>query len=78
MLRTTKTVTINGSSILKTGELVATMYCAIAEDGNVSSSQNIVNRELYEANKDSVRKDFDEFTALCRLEEDKEDNEDAE
>lgn len=78
MLKTTKTVTINGSSILETGELVATMYCAIAEDGNVSSSQNIVNRELYEVNKDSVRKDFDEFTALCRLEEDKEDNEDAE
>lgn len=72
MLETTKTTTINGTSRTNDNEVVATMYYTIGKSGTVSNNMNIVNKELYEANKAAVRADIDNFTALCRTEEDAE------
>lgn len=71
MLVTTKATTINGTSKLSSGEIIATMHFSISENGNINSSDNIANKTLYQANKALVRSDMDEFTALCREEEDK-------
>lgn len=71
MLKTTKSVVINGTSRTEAGEIIATMHFSISENGNIQSSDNIANKELYKANKSLVRTDMDEFTAKCREEEDK-------
>lgn len=70
MLKTSKSITINGTSKLSTGEIVATMHCTIKENGEIVSSDNIVNKSLYDENKELVRADMDEFTMYCRLIED--------
>lgn len=72
MLETTKTITINGTSKSNNNQIIATMYCVFNENGTISSGSNIINQELYEANKEAVRADIDEFTALYRSDEDKE------
>lgn len=71
MLKATRSVVINGTSKLESGEVVATMHFSINENGNIQSSDNIVNKVLYQENKKQIRADMDEFTALCREEEDK-------
>ena len=71
MLKTTKSVVINGSSRTASGEVIATMHFSISESGNIQSSENVANKTLYQANKKLVRDDMDEFTAICREEEDK-------
>lgn len=71
MLKATRSVVINGASKLESGEIVATMHFSINENGNIQSSDNIVNKALYQENKKQIRADMDEFTALCREEEDK-------
>lgn len=75
MLKTTKTTTLNGNSITEDGIYIASMSCTINEAGNISINSNISNIELYEQNKAMVRKDIDDFTALCRNKEDE--NEEA-
>lgn len=75
MLKTTKTTTLNGNSITEDGTFIASMHCTIDDNGNISTSSNISNKELYEKNKAMVRKDMDDFTALCRNKEDE--NEEA-
>ncbi len=72
MLKTTKSTTLNGNSVTEDGTYIASMSCTIDEAGNVSTSSSIANRELYEKNKAMVRKDMDDFTALCRSKEDEE------
>ena len=70
MLNTTKSVVITGSSKSESGEIIATMHFSINEKGDANKSEVIANKELYKANKVQVRKDFDEFTAICREAED--------
>lgn len=72
MLETTKTTTINGTSKSEDNQIIATMYCTFNENGTISSGSNIINQELYEANKEEVRTDIDKFTALYRSNEDME------
>ncbi len=68
MLITERTTTINGKSEIG-GQVVAAMYCSIGEKGTVTSNTNIVNGEIYSANKAEVQADIDAFTKLCRTEE---------
>ena len=70
MLVTTKATTINGTSKLSTGEVIATMQYSIKENGKPVSTSAVANEDLYEQNKDLVRADMDEFTAYCRKIED--------
>lgn len=68
MLKFTKSITVNGQSLITVDGadvLVATMNATIpAEDAptqGITKSNFIQNQELYKANKDTVRKDIDDF-----------------
>lgn len=70
MLKTTKTVTIKGTSSTDEGRIIATMNCTISDNLSMTSSENIADMELYKANTNLVRADMDAFTAHCRSVED--------
>lgn len=70
MLRTTKTITISGTSVAENGQVIATMHCSLPTNGAPNSSDNISNTVLYEENIEQVRADIDEFKAYCRVVED--------
>lgn len=64
MLKTNKTITINGSSEIE-GKQAAYMSATLSTDSTSASSvvKNITNQELYKANSAAVRKDMDDFSA---------------
>ncbi len=64
MLKTTKTITLNGTSEIG-GKAVANMTANITDDANINISTYITNTELYAENKTLVRKDIAEFTDLA-------------
>lgn len=70
MLKTSKTVTINGTSLTDNGEIIATMHCSIPTNGAINSSDNISHTLLYEGNIEQVRADIDDFRTYCRQVED--------
>ncbi len=72
MLKTGKTITINGSSVVD-GQIVVYMNASLSTDGtsNENINKNIQNQELYSNNKDSVRKDMIDFEDLVYEEQDK-------
>lgn len=72
MLKTGRTITINGSSIID-GQVVVYMNASLNTDGtsNENINKNIQNQELYSNNKDSVRKDMRDFEDLVFAEQDK-------
>jgi len=62
MLKVYKNITITGQSMI--GEQQAAyMIATISTDGNngIYINKNITNQELYNANKDVVRKDMSDF-----------------
>lgn len=64
MLKTTKQITLNGSSMIN-DQVVVTLNANIPSEtgvGNINQYKN--NPDLYDANKSQVRKDVAEFTAL--------------
>lgn len=70
MLKTTVTKNMTGQSIID-DKVVATMNATIRNDGTHSNiNSNIMNTSLYEANKDEVRADIQEFENLVYAEED--------
>lgn len=72
MLKTGRTITINGSSVVD-GQIVVYMNASLSTDGtsNENINKNIQNQELYSNNKDSVRKDMRDFEDLVFAEQDK-------
>lgn len=70
MLKTTKTININGTSLTDDGKVIATMHCSIPTSGTISSNDNISHTVLYEENIEQVRADIDEFRTYCRQLED--------
>ncbi|MGG2466851.1 hypothetical protein ACOV1W_03890 [Paraclostridium bifermentans] len=72
MLKTGKTITINGSSVID-GQIVVYMNASLSTDGtsNENINKNIQNQELYSNNKDAVRKDMRDFEDLVFAEQDK-------
>ncbi|MGL4742270.1 MAG: hypothetical protein ACRC41_15995 [Sarcina sp.] len=61
MLKTTKNITLNGTSEIN-GQPVVYMSASISTDGsNASVNKNISNMELYTANKVEVRADMNAF-----------------
>lgn len=68
-----KNYVVRGSSVVEnassTNTTICTMYTAfdtvdgkIVENGVISISQTIINSELYKANKEQCRQDFNEFS----------------
>ena len=77
MLKITKSITLNGTSTIVAeesgiGTPVVSMNAKIAEEGNSNINTVIINKDLYEANKEAYRADIDEFTAAVREIEDAE------
>lgn len=72
MLKTSKSITINGTSTIE-GQIVVYMNASLSTDGstNASINKNISNQELYSLNKDEVRKDMRDFEDLVFEEQDK-------
>lgn len=72
MLKTGRTITINGNSMID-GQLVVYMTASLSTDGtsNENINKNIQNQDLYSNNKESVRKDMRDFEDLVFAEQDK-------
>ena len=71
MLEVVKNMTLNGVSKID-GQPVAYMNATLSTDGNGSNkiNTNIVNRELYNANKEQVRQDIADFDEMVYAQED--------
>ena len=64
MLKTTRSITINGTSTVEVEgieKVVANFTANIKEDQNITINQFIQNQKLYLANKTQVRKDKNDF-----------------
>ena len=73
MLKTTISKTINGTASVKNADEeihVVYMSASINEDGNTNINKNIVNKEMYEANKADIRKDMAAFDTIVYEQED--------
>ena len=75
MIKTNKTININGTSIID-GQLVVHMSAILSTDGNTNESinKNIQSQPLYESNKSQVRQDMRDFEDLVYAEQDKLEN----
>ncbi|WP_433322442.1 hypothetical protein ACRHK7_01080 [Weissella tructae] len=60
MLKITRSTTVDGTSVMEDDSIVATFYGNITGDGT-NMSMNVINQELYDANKKQVRADKREF-----------------
>lgn len=71
MLKTTKSITLNGTSEID-GQPVVNLSATIPDNTGVGNiSQYVQNTELYDANKAAVRKDIRDFQDLVYEIEDK-------
>ena len=64
MLKTTRSITINGTSTVEVNgveKVVANFTANIKEDQNITINQFIQNQALYIANRTQVRKDRNDF-----------------
>lgn len=62
MLNVKKSVNLNGESQIG-GNTVAYLSANVTKEGNTTTSKNITNQDLYQANKVEVRKDIADFEA---------------
>ena len=60
MVKTTVSKTISGTSVIDNA-MVASMTATISEEGNISISKNVYNKDLYNQNKAAVQKDMADF-----------------
>lgn len=73
MLKTTISKTINGTASVKNADEeipVVYMSASISEDGNTNINKNVVNKDIYEANKADIRNDMAAFDTLVYEQED--------
>ena len=66
MLSTTKTISINGTSMVEVNGVktpVVYFNAQIQADGKYNINQSIQNVDAYKSNKDAVKADYDEFEA---------------
>lgn len=73
MLTINKSITLNGTSTIKTesSEIIAvSMSANISETGTSNIVNTIINKDVYEKNKEECRADMDAFTTEVRTIED--------
>ena len=66
MLKKSKTMNVNGSSIVTVNEketVAVTMNASISENGAINISKYIQSKEAYLENKEQIEKDAAEFEA---------------
>ncbi len=71
MLNINKTINLTGSSTVD-GQVVVYMNASISTDGttNANINKNVTNKELYDANKETVREDMKQFeTEVYKVED---------
>lgn len=61
MLQTTQSISLNGSSVIDGTSVVNFSTSLSADQAYSSVSMQIIDMELYKANKDKVREDRDAF-----------------
>ena len=64
MLTTTKTISINGTSMVEVNGVktpVVYFNAQIQADGKYNMNQSVQNVDAYKSNKDAVKSDYDEF-----------------
>lgn len=64
MLTTTKTISINGTSMVEVNGVktpVVYFNAQIQADGKYNINQSIQNVDAYKSNKDAVKADYEEF-----------------
>ena len=64
MLSTTKTISINGTSMVEVNGVktpVVYFNAQIQSDGKYNINQSVQNVELYKSNKGTVKADYEEF-----------------
>ena len=59
-VKDTVSKTISGTSVIDNA-MVASMTATISEEGNISISKNVYNKDLYNQNKAAVQKDMADF-----------------
>lgn len=57
-----KSVTLSGQSIIENVQVVQ-MYAQKSENGNMSMNINVINKNIYDANKAECDADIEEFRA---------------
>lgn len=70
MLKKTKTININGSSVVSTenGDVtVMTMNASINENGGMNCNKYIQDKELYAKHKEEAAADFAEFESCVEM-----------
>ncbi|CEN77453.1 hypothetical protein [Paraclostridium sordellii] len=72
MLNTNKTITISGTSSID-GQVVVYMSASLSTDGTTQEnlSKTVQNQEVYNKNKEAIRKDMRDFEDLVYAEQDK-------
>ncbi|MFR4161780.1 MAG: hypothetical protein ACLT0R_04185 [Paraclostridium sordellii] len=72
MLNTNKTITISGTSTID-GQTVVYMSASLSTDGTTQEnlSKTVQNQEVYNKNKEAIRKDMRDFEDLVYAEQDK-------
>ncbi|CEO11470.1 hypothetical protein GKD08_04860 [Paeniclostridium sordellii] len=72
MLNTNKTITISGTSTID-GQIVVYMSASLSTDGTTQEnlSKTVQNQEVYNKNKEAIRKDMRDFEDLVYAEQDK-------
>lgn len=63
MLKGKQSTTLNYSSVIN-DEIVVNLYANIPETGETNRNVNILNRSLYESNKEECRADMEAFGRL--------------
>lgn len=77
MLKTNKTINLNGTSEIDGVQVVYMSASISKENGTASINKNISNQDLYNANKVAVRKDMGDFEDIVYSLEDSILSEDA-
>ncbi|MCR1851126.1 hypothetical protein [Paraclostridium sordellii] len=72
MLNANKTITISGTSTID-GQIVVYMSASLSTDGTTQEnlSKTVQNQEVYNKNKEAIRKDMRDFEDLVYAEQDK-------
>ncbi|CEO07670.1 hypothetical protein [Paraclostridium sordellii] len=72
MLNTNKTITISGTSTID-GQIVVYMSASLSTDGTTQEnlSKTVQNQEVYNKNKEAIRKDMRDFEDVVYAEQDK-------
>jgi len=77
MLKTTKSISLSGQSIISNNQVANFSANINSESGSSNINSSTINQDLYDTNKKEVRQDLADFTAAVYEVEDQLDAESA-